>query len=195
MARQMGIGLLGGANLMVKKQFQFTFEVFNICGNPQRRIPESFVQTAGNPHFTMEEIQIDFLNARTWIPGKGSWETISVTYLDVAARENLELWNWLASVYNFQDRVNLKMGSARRDYAAIGTIVRYNGCGEAVDQFTLYDLWPTDVDWGENDMAGNELQKITLTLRYGGVDYKSFCPEFVPQGCCTPCTGDAGDTL
>lgn len=193
MAIPMGLGSLGGANLIFKRKFRWTFEVFNICGVAGRKIPQSFVKLASRPNLSIEETEINFLNAKTWIPGKASWETISVTYYDVASLENQELWNWLASVYNFTDPVGLSMGSQRKDYSAYANLVLYDGCGQLLEQWVLYDLWPQAVNWGDLDMASSEEATIELTLRYSNVAYRSVCPKFTPVACCSPC--DSGTAI
>jgi len=189
MAKQMGLGALGGSNLIIKRKFRWTFEVTNVCGSAGRKVPESFVKLASRPNLTVEETEINFLHGKTWIPGKASWETITVTYIDVASNENQELYNWLASVYNFTDPVKLQMGSSRNNYAAVGNLTMYDGCGTALEQWTLNDLWPTAINFGELDFASSEEATIELTLRYSNVEYKSLCPSFQPNPCCTPCEG------
>lgn len=190
----MGIGRLGNSNLIVKRKFRWTFEVLNICGHAGRSIPPSFVKLASRPNLTVEETEINYLNAKTWIPGKASWETITVTYIDVASNDNKELYNWLASVYNFANPVTLEMGSSRANYAATANLVLYDGCGQPLEQWTLNDLWPTSVNWGDLDMGSSEEATVELTLRYSSVDYRSLCPDFVPQACCTPCDATSGGT-
>lgn len=185
MAQNMGIGRLGAADIIIKRKFQYTFRVDNICGG--QSVPESFVKLAARPNLTIEETEINFLNAKTWIPGKASWETITVTYYDAAATDNQPLWNWLASVYEFSNPVTLRMGSSRRDYSGRGQLVMYDGCGTALEQWTLNDLWPQAINFGELDYSSSEESTIELTLRYSSVTYESFCPVFKPQSCCSPC--------
>jgi len=183
----MGIGLLGNANLIIKRKFRWTFEVQRSCHGSQQNIPANFVKLASRPNLEIEEQELNYLNAKTWIPGKASWQTISVTYYDVASQANLNLWNWLASVYNFGNIVTLEMGSQRQDYAGVGLLIMYDGCGTPLEQWTLTDLWPTGINFGELDYASSEEATIELTLRYSNAQYQSFCPAFIPSSCCSPC--------
>ena len=186
----MGIGDLGGASLILRRKFRWTFEVSNICG--QQKVPASFVKLAARPNLSVEETEINFLNAKTYIPGKATWETVTVTYYDVATKDNLPLWQWLASVYDFTDPVALKMGSSRRDYAARGTITEYDGCGNSLNQWVLLDLWPQAINFGELDYSSSEECNIELTLRYGGVRYMPICPSGNIEPCCSKCSGETG---
>lgn len=185
MAAKMGIGKLGGSQLIFKRKFRWTFRVDNICQNGF--VEEHFVKIAARPNLSIEETEINFLNAKTWIPGKASWETITVTYYDVATMDNRSLWDWLASVYDFTDPVYLRMGSMRQEYAGRGTLTMYDGCGTALEQWILNDLWPQAVQFGELDYSSSEEATIELTLRYSSVDYRSICPGFTPNSCCTGC--------
>lgn len=181
----MGIGRLGFQNIVFKQKFRFTFELEDICGD--QKVPKHFVKLAARPNFSVEEIQIDFLNARTWIPGKGYWETINVSYYDVADTDMGPLFSWLASVYNFTDPINLQMGSQRKDYTATAIIKLWDGCGSLLELWTLKDVWPTNVNFGELDAGSAELTSIDLTLRYSDVKYESICPGFNIQSCCSSC--------
>lgn len=194
--QQMGLGKLGDRSLVFKRKFRWTFKVEDVCSSDERQtsVPDSFVKLAARPNLTIEETEINRLNAKGWIPGKASWETITVTYYDVADRDNLALWTWLASVYDFTDPINLKMGSRRNDYAAKGVLKLYDGCGTAIEQWTLEDLWPQAINFGELDYSSSEESNIELTLRYSQVKYKSFCPDVDITGCCTECNSGASST-
>jgi hypothetical protein len=113
MGKAMGIGLVGNPDITFKRVFRFTFEIRGFCNNQSSVIPEHFVMTAGRPKLEVEETQIDHLNARTWIPGKASWQTITVKYMDVAHATNVSLWTWMATIYSLGDPVNLTMGNKR----------------------------------------------------------------------------------
>jgi len=181
----MGIGRLGFQNLIFKRKFRFTFELENICGGG--KIPKDFVKVAARPSVSIEETEINFLNAKTWIPGKASWETISVTYIDVADTNMGPLFSWLASIYNFADPINLQMGSQRKDYTGTGIIKLWDGCGSLLEIWTLEDVWPTAIDFGTLDYESSEAATIDLTLRYSNVRYQSICPGFTFTSCCSGC--------
>jgi hypothetical protein len=182
----MGIGQLGFRNLIFKRKFRYTFELFDICGGDT--VPRHYVKLAARPNLAIEETEINFLNAKTWIPGKASWETITVTYIDVASSEAAPLFRWLASVYDFTDPINLHQGSQRLDYAATAVIKMWDGCGSLLETWTLKDVWPTSVNFGDLDYANSEEATIELTLRYSDVTYKNECPGFQISPCCTPCS-------
>ena len=183
----MGIGQLGFNNVIFKRKFRWTFEISGFCNDPNRVVPKNFVKVASRPNLSIEETEINYLNAKKWIPGKGSWETITVTYYDVATDLNRELYNWLATVYDYTDPVNLRQASQSRDYAGKATLVLYDGCGSPLERWVLGDVWPQAINFGELDYSSSEECTIELTLRYSEVAFESCCPKFVPKGCCSPC--------
>ena len=125
--------------MIFKRKFRWTFEVTDICGNGS--IPANFVKVANRPQLDIEETEINFLNGKTYIPGKGTWETITVTYYDVSVGngggDNTPLWSWLADVYNFINPVMLTQNSRRSCYTGQGICTLYDGCGNGLDQFTF----------------------------------------------------------
>jgi hypothetical protein len=101
----MGLGKLGGSDIVFKRKYRWTFSMLSPCGGS---IPEHTVKLAARPNLTIEEQEINFLHGKMWIPGKGTWETITVTYYDLGndGGSLAPLWSWLATVYDFTDPVN-----------------------------------------------------------------------------------------
>jgi len=186
MAQQpMGLGEIGDRSTIFKRKFRWTFRVDDICSGDS--VPEHFVKMAARPNVSIEETEINFLNGKTWIPGKATWETITVQYYDVASIDNRGLWRWLASVYDFTDPINLKMGSSSNQYAGEAVIKMFDGCGTPLENWILQDCWPTTINWGELDYTNSEECNIELTLRYSQVTYTPLCPKFEIRPCCDPC--------
>jgi len=186
----MGIGQLGFKNLIFKRKFRFTFELNDICGS--KSVPKHYVKVASRPNMSVEEVEVNFLNAKTWIPGKAAWETMTVTYIDVATADAKPLFDWLASVYNFTDPVNLQMGSKRSDYTATALLKMWDGCGQLLETWEMKDVWPTSINFGDVDYASSDECTIELTMRYSEVKYTPVCPQFTIEPCCSPCD-EGGD--
>lgn len=180
----MGIGLLGDPNLIIKRKFRWTLQ-FRLNCNGQI-VEENFVKVAGRPNISIESTELNFLNEKNFIPGKATWETITVSYLDVAGNELLSLWDWLASVYDYTNK-NRWMGAAQKDYTATGYLLLYSGCGDPLESWTLENAWPEAINFGDLDYSSSDPAEIELTLRYTGVQYHNYCGRD-PLPCpCTPC--------
>jgi len=182
----MGLGELGGPQIIHKRKFRWSFEVTKgPCG---LSVPRSFVKLASRPNISFEETEINYLNGKTWIPGKATWETITVTYYDIASDDNIGLWSWIASVYDYTDQVGLRMGTARQDYAASAELIMYDGCGSPLEIWSMGDAWPQAVNFGELDFANSEEATVEITLRYAQVNYTNMCGA-QPQPCCVTSCG------
>lgn len=181
----MGIGRLGDQDIILKRKFRYELYFDGICGG--KTIPPDFVKLAARPNITIEETELNYLNGKTWIPGKATLETLSVTYYDPAVKDNEALWSWLATIYDFTDNVKLHQASRRRDYSGTGNLVLYDGCGEAVELWILGDCWPQAINWGELANDATEECNIEVTFRYGKLEYHPLCPQFPIKSCCTPC--------
>lgn len=190
----MGIGPLGGADVIHKRKFRWTFKVYRSVGNNgsmgQPLVPEHFVKVASRPNISIEETEINFLHGKSYLPGKGTWETITVTYYDVSSAvgqgANIGLWEWLASVYDFTKPGTLYQTTTRNGYAGVGVLDMYDGCGKSLETWTLGDMWPQAINFGELDYSSSEECTIEVTLRYGNVGYRNNCGPN-PQAECYGC--------
>jgi hypothetical protein len=180
----MGLGVIGGPEVIHKRKFRWTFAVDrNGSGSP---VPATFVKLAARPNLTIEETEINYLNGKVFIPGKGTWETITVTYYDVStgSEDNIGLWSWLADVYDFTEPTQLKQNSKRKCYTGTGTCKLYDGCGNSLETWKLNDCWPQAVNFGELDYSSSEEVTIEVTIRYAGVKYTNDCGNQPTTYCC-----------
>lgn len=189
----MGLGELAGPNLIFKRKYRWTMELADPCIGTG--IPPFMVKLASRPNLTIEETEINFLHGKMWIPGKGSWETITVTFYDVAGG-NVDgigpLYSWLATVYNFTDPIGLHQSSKRGfgigsgGYSGEATLQLYDGCGTPMERWILGHVWPQAINFGELDYSSSEEVTIELTLRYSEVEYIPLCGGFI-KPCCAGC--------
>ena len=179
----MGLGRVGQPDVIFKRKFRWTLDIVTRCGVVVSR---SFVKVAGRPKINVDSVEINYLNAVTWITGKAKWEPINITYYDVAGANSVGLLSWLASVYDFTSPVLLPM-SERAGYAGTGTLTMYDGCGSALEVWQLNNMFPESIDFGDVDYESGDICTIELSCRYDSVAYASLCGGGVPRGCCVGC--------
>ena len=193
----MGIGPVGvgDPNVVFKRKFRWTLEVAGGSGNCAFYVPAYFVKVAARPNLSFEETEINFLNDKTYIPGKVTWESITVTYIDVAgtlsgpaAGGNLGLYTWLTNVFDFTAPTRKFMNSTRLQYAGVATLKLWDGCGSLLEQWQLLDAWPQAIDFGELDYTSSDTVDISLTLRYSQVSFQHVCPTWKHVPCCVGCS-------
>lgn len=177
----MGIGQLGAPNIIIKRKFRWTLEINTPCGF----IPKHYVKVAARPQLEIDETEINFLNATTWIPGKGKWQPLSITYIDTTDSQMQGLYNWIATVYNFTDPVNLS-NSEKAGWNGTALLTMYDGCGKPLEFWLLGSCWPQSINFGDLAYADSDEATIELTLRYSDVKYQGTCGPN-PSPCCMGC--------
>lgn len=195
--RSMGIGKLGDRNLSIKRKFRWTLTILPYCGSSgsltgqiagaANAIGPNFVKTSARPNYDIEETELNFLNAKTWIAGKLTWQSITVNYIDAGARDLQNLYKWIGQNAQLNNNVDFNQGTSFQDYAADAFLVLYDGCGNAMEQWKLFNVWPQAVNFGELDYTSSEEVTIELTLRYDQVCYQGYCPTVDLKPCCSPC--------
>lgn len=195
----MGIGLLGTA--LLKRKYRWLFEVYNIGGaNSPVNISGSFVKVANRPQLEVEETELNFLNGKTWIPGKATFQQLSVTYYDVAASaggdaaSNISaLFTWLNRVYNFSNLnggITATQGNSPAEYCGKGKLTMLDGGGFPLEQWTLINCWPVSINFGDLDYSSSEECTIELNLRYSYALYENACAgKPLIQPAAAACTG------
>lgn len=178
----MGIGALGAPNIIIKRKFRWSLAISTPCGN----IPASYCKLAARPNLEVEDVELNFLNATTWIPGKAKWQPISITYIDVANQDMQGLYNWMASVYGFQWPVALPQGE-KASWNGTALLTMYDGCGSIIESWLLGSVFPTSINFGDLDYSSSDPATIELTLRYSDVQYFGGCGLTAPAYCCRGC--------
>ena len=184
--KNMGIGVLGQPDIDFKRKARFTFEIIGFCNNEKNVVPEHFVKASARPSWSTEPIELNHLNGKTWLSGKVTLNTITVTYYDATSAQMGPLYNWLATIYDFTDPVGLRMGS-KRDWDATGILNMFDGCGTLLEQWELRHMFAEEVNFGDVAYEANEMAEIELTLRFSDMKYTSFCPKITIAPCCNGC--------
>jgi len=185
MAINMGIGRLGENSTAIKRKFRFLVDIEPYSA---RSIHGGFVKTAKRPGWEVDEQELNFLNARTWIAGKHSYTEIEVVYIDAGVEEIGALIEWVGKLSNINNSVSFEMGTSFRDYGASVSIRSFDGCGNEMETWTVENAWPKTVDFGELDYSSSEEMNITVTLRYDQVNYVGICPPVSIHPSCTGCS-------
>lgn len=208
MPQLMGIGPIGTSNNVIfKRKFRWTFEVQDVCagGNNLGNIPSSYVKLAARPNISFDETEINFLQGKMFIPGKATFETVTVTYYDITPVKSdtiLNLYNWIGSVYDFLGQptagnnqagswLNPRMssyGNGAGGYGGTGVLNMYDGGGVPLEQWTLYTCWPQSVNFGDLDYSASDECNIELTLRYTFAKWRNICGDQQPNPCYRGCS-------
>lgn len=198
----MGIGRLG--DVAFKRKYRWVFAVENIGGPTGFSVSGSFVKSGNRPQVDIDETEINFLNGKTFIPGKATFNEISFTYYDVAVKDDPTIGNllkWVNRVYNFTSAPNAlnaastnnpQISATQRSYAAqgdgsgyagTGLLTLLDGCGYALEQWQLISCWPKSINFGDLDYSSSDECNIELSLRYSYAKYINYCAPTEPEEC------------
>ena len=126
-------------------------------------VPAYLVKTANRPQITFEEVQLDHMNVRRWVKGKGVWQQMQITLYDpVVPSAAQSVMEWI--------RLSHESVTGRDGYSDFYkkdiTVNVLGPVGDIVEEWKLKGTWVQDAQFGDMDFASSDPAEITLTLRY-----------------------------
>ena len=127
-------------------------------------IPSYFVKTMNRPQITFEEVELNHINVKRWIKGKGVWEPLELTLYDPIVPSGAQaVMEWV--------RLSHESVTGRNGYADFYkkdcTINILGPVGDKVEEWTLKGAFIVDADFGEITWENDaEAALITMTLRF-----------------------------
>ena len=126
-------------------------------------IPSYLIKTANRPSITFEEVELNHINMKRFVKGKGAWEPIEITLYDPVVPSGAQaVMEWV--------RLHKESVTGRDGYSDFYkkdiTINMLGPVGDKVEEWTLKGAFIVsaainDLDWSVSDPA-----EITLSLRY-----------------------------
>lgn len=125
-------------------------------------LPAFAVRTMSKPSYSANTIEIDYLNQKRYLAGKGVWNTIEMTLYDpIAPSSAQKVMEWV--------RLQHETISGRDGYAAFYkkniTIKGLDPVGAEVESWELKGCFCEQVQFGNYDMSTADPVQITLTIR------------------------------
>jgi len=161
LGRNMGIGVLGGADVCIKRKFRWMFYIDNVVGEGMNMLPPD---KAGRPSLSFKEIEAQHLNETIYFAGKPDWKPIQVTLVDLKTSKS-PVFEWLKNQYDPCD----DKGTWKRPGQMWKRDIRlemYDGCGEVVEKWIMRNAWPNNIEWSDLDMSQSDYCVIDVTMRY-----------------------------
>ena len=110
-------------------------------------IPSYFVKTASRPQITFDEIELNHINVKRFLKGKGVWEPLEITLYDPIVPSGRDGYS---DFYKKEIRFNL-----------LGPV------GDKVEEWVLHGCFIQTANFNDLDFAnGTDVVDINLTLRY-----------------------------
>ena len=132
--------------------------IMNIDG-----IPAYLIKTVNRPQIDFEEVQLDHMNVRRWVKGKGVWQTMDITLYDAVVPSAAQaVMEWI--------RLSHESVTGRDGYSDFyKKEVTFNvlgPVGDVVEEWTLKGCWIQSAQFGDMAFESSDPAEITLTLRY-----------------------------
>ena len=126
-------------------------------------VPAYLIKTANRPTITFEEIELDHINVKRCVKGKGAWETLEVTLYDPIVPSGAQaVMEWV--------RLHKESVTGRDGYSDFYkkdiTFNVLGPVGDKVEEWTLKGAMIQSANFGDLDWSVSEPAEITLTLRY-----------------------------
>jgi hypothetical protein len=126
-------------------------------------IPSYLIKTATRPSITFEEVELNHINMKRFVKGKGSWEPIEITLYDPVVPSGAQaVMEWV--------RLHKESVTGRDGYSDFYkkdiTINLLGPVGDKVEEWTLKGAFIVSATFNDLDWSVSDPAEITLSLRY-----------------------------
>ena len=127
-------------------------------------IPAYLIKTANRPSIAFETIELDHINVRRYVKGKGAWEELEITLYDPVVPSGAQaVMEWV--------RLSHESVTGRDGYSDFyKKEIRFNllgPVGDKVEEWVLHGAFIQTANFNDLDFAnGTDVADINLTLRY-----------------------------
>ena len=126
-------------------------------------IPAYLIKTAARPHITFEEVELDHMNVKRFVKGKGEWQTLQVSLYDpVVPSAAQSVMEWV--------RLSHESVTGRDGYADFYkkdiTINVLGPVGDKIEEWKLKGAFITTANFGDLSFEDITPVEIQMTVRY-----------------------------
>jgi hypothetical protein len=126
-------------------------------------IPSYLIKTATRPSITFEEVELNHINMKRFVKGKGAWEPIEITLYDPVVPSGAQaVMEWV--------RLHKESVTGRDGYSDFYkkdiTINMLGPVGDKVEEWTLKGAFIVSAAFNDLDWSVSDPAEITLSLRY-----------------------------
>jgi hypothetical protein len=169
-----GVPIQDGSAGMLMPKLKYRFRVnFIGIGNEVRPISlTQNIQSVTRPKVSYEEVIVDSYNSKMYLHGKHSWEVINVVIRDDITNGVAKLVG--AQVQRQVNHFQQTTPAAANDYKFEMEIEVLDGASTApTEVWFLEGCFLQNVDYMDSDYTANEVQQISLTVRFDNATHYS----------------------
>jgi len=148
-----------------KQMYRFRVVWQNFGENNGLREMTQNVMTCSRPKITYDEVKLDSYNSVAWIQGKHSFDPIEIKLRDDIT--NSVISSVGAQIQKQMNHFEQTSAVAGINYKFSMEIHSMDGTdNEQLESWVLDGCFITSATYGEGDYASNEVQAVTLSIRY-----------------------------
>jgi|TARA_R110002096_G_scaffold373884_1_gene567435 hypothetical protein len=130
-----------------------------------------FVKNVDKPNVSISEASHEYLNHTFYYPGRISWNSVSVTFVDpvdpdATATMMQAINNAGYKIPTSPDSLGTLSKSKSIDSLGTVTIKQVDSEGIAVEEWKLNNAWIKSVNLSGLDYGGDSLSEVTVEIRY-----------------------------
>ena len=126
-------------------------------------IPAYLIKTAARPSITFEEVELNHMNVKRFVKGKGTWDTIEITLYDpVVPSAAQAVMEWIRLGHESVTGRDGYSDFYKKDvdFQVLGPV------GDVVEQWKLKGTWIVSANFNDLDFSSSDPVEISVTLRY-----------------------------
>ena len=159
-------GATGSGILMPKLKYRFRVTMLGgFAGEPEARALTQNVMSVTRPSVSYEEVILDSYNSKSYVQGKHTWETITLTMRDDITNSVSKLVG--AQVQRQLNHFQQTTPAAGNDYKFDMHVEVLDGVNAGASEvWFLEGCFLTTVNYGDNDYSASDSATIELTVRF-----------------------------
>jgi hypothetical protein len=151
----------------LKYRFRVTFENFGVS-TPRTELTKQVVDFK-RPNVSFADVTLEVYNSRVRLPGKPSWDDVTVNLRDDASGNVAKLvGEQLQKQFDFSEQASAASGIDFKFVTRCEILDGGNGAAEPVvlETWELYGCYVTSADYGDLNYSSSDPVQIALTIRF-----------------------------
>lgn len=155
-----------GNQLLLMPKLQNRFRVSFLFDNEE--VITGNVMNVTRPTLTFDDVTLDAYNSRVKIPGKHSWNDVTIVIRDdVSSKVVKKLDQQLNRQIDMATQSTPRASSAFKFLTSIETLDGTNGEAPGIlDQWILIGSFIQNIEYGNNDYTTSDPIQVSVTIRY-----------------------------
>ena len=153
-----------------KRKFRFTVEFQGVSAAIGGAVLW-YAKTVAKPSFQIASSEHKYLNHTFYYPGSVTWQDVAVTLVDPVDPEMAATFSDIIVQGGYSpptDTNDLSTMSKAKATSALGSVIisQLDSDGKALEVWTLYNAFITEVKYGDLEYGGDDLTEMSVTLKY-----------------------------